>query len=191
MTIDFDSFLASITTTSVSSITTERTVTIFHVLKYSNINLSFCLKIPTRPTFVTVTTVTTTSTSSITTTTTSITTASTTISQTTYRLPISGIIGITLACLLISALLTWIICSFIHVTLIRFLLLKSGLRQQLVGIHSIPTSDLQYNQTENNNLQSIRQYKLATRYRQQRAAGKYAVFTNKTSLRKNLVVTQT
>jgi hypothetical protein len=67
------------------------------------------------------------------------------------------------------------------------LLLKSGLQQQLLGIHCTPSLDLQHNQTENNNFRSVRQYKLVTRYLQKRTAGKYAVVNNKTSLQRNLV----
>ena len=149
------------------------------------------MKTPTRQTLATLTTVTTTSTTSVTTTTTSVTTASTTTLVTTYQLPTGATIGIVLGCLLISAPLIWVIFSFIHVTVIYSLILKSGLQQQLLGIRSTPSLDLQYNQTENNNFPSVRQYKLVTRYLQQRTAGKYAVVRNKTSLQRNLVIPPT
>ncbi|CAF1199626.1 unnamed protein product [Rotaria sordida] len=161
---------SSTTTTSESSTTTARTI-------------------PTRRTLITSTTTTSTSTSTTTTTTlTTITSIRTT--RSTNSFPISAIVGITLLCLFICALLIWLICSMIHIALIRFLLLEFGLYQQLVNIHSTSTPDLFYDLTKNDHITSTVQYKLATRHRQRQSISIYSTLSSDTFTQKNLVEVQ-
>ena len=114
---------------------------------------------------------------------------STVIVRTTYRLPIGAIVGIVLACLFVCILLSWIIHSILHVVLISYLLLQSGLRQQLLTIRSTSTLDVRTHRTKNHDLSFVRQYLLATRHRLQRTAGRYAVPTKQNTFRKTLVET--
>lgn len=109
--------------------------------------------------------------------------------RTTYRLPISAIVGITLASLFVCILLSWIIHSILHVILISYLLLQSGLQHQLLTIRSTSTLDIRAHRTKSQNFNFMRQYMLATRHRLQQTKEKYAVLPKQNIFRKNLVET--
>jgi hypothetical protein len=86
--------------------------------------------------------------------------------------------------------LTWIISSIIHVALIRFLLLESGLRQQFLSIHSRSTPDLFYDPAQNSSSTATFHYKLATRFHHLQSKNKYSAFNNDTSVQESLVEIQ-
>ncbi|CAF0979134.1 unnamed protein product [Rotaria sordida] len=163
---------SSTITTSISTTTTARTIPTHRTLRTSTTTTS-------------ATTSTKTATKTISTTTTSTRTV-----RLTNSIPISAIVGITLTCLFICALLIWIIGSIIRVVLIRLLLLKYGLRQQILSIDSLSTPDLFYDLTKNDHITSTVQYKLATRHRRQQSISEYSTFSNATSIQNNLIQVQ-
>ncbi|CAF1603918.1 unnamed protein product [Rotaria magnacalcarata] len=159
-------------TTSASSTTTARTV-------------------PTHRTLGTTTTTTSTSTSTTSTQALSPNTVTSTRAlQSGSQLSIGAIVGITLAGLVVCALLTFTICSIVRVTLIRFFLLNFGLRQQLLTTQLPKTCDMFYDFGIDSSMTKTAQHKIATRYCRRQSSTKYSMFSNESSFRENLVEVQ-